>query len=149
MMQGVTPGASTTLTILTPSGVEVNTYFKYGRTLALPFNHWYRFVFDNTTGAEVGTNMVVLHFVDGQRGDDDISANGTIVDIGALALQRVLLSDSGGGEGGGGASGGCAIGQVAQSDFTLIGGGLLLLMLLGWRRLTRRGAHRRSGVSEP
>lgn len=149
MMQGVAPGAATTLTILAPSGVEVNTYLKYGRTPDIPFNHWYRFVFDNTTGVEVKSDSVVLHFVDGQRGDDDISANGMIVDIGALALQRVLQSDSGGGEGGGGASGGCAMSREAQSDFTLTGSGVLLLVLLGWRHFARRGAHRRSGVSGP
>jgi hypothetical protein len=143
MIQGVAPGATTTLSILTPSGVEVNTYLKYGRTPDLAFNHWYRFAFDNTTGVEIGTNGVLLHFVDGQRGADDISVNGTIVDIGALALQRAPLSDSGGGEGGGGGGGGCAMRPDVQGDFTLVGSGALLLVCLGWRSCRwRAGRHR-------
>lgn len=35
------------------------------------------------TGAEINGNIVLLHFIDGQRGDDDlIGGNGVIVDDG-------------------------------------------------------------------
>jgi len=148
-IQGLPPGAATTLTILTPPGIQMNAYHKYGRTPALPFNQWYRFVFDNTTGAEVGTDRVVLHFVDGQRGDDDLSADGTIVDVGALALQRVLLSDDEGGAGSGGGGGGCAMRPGASGDFVVASIVVLMLVFLGWRHRTERGGRRRTGSSPP
>jgi hypothetical protein len=34
------------------------------------------------TGAEINGNVITLHFVDGLRGDDDLTANGVIVDVG-------------------------------------------------------------------
>jgi len=34
------------------------------------------------TGAEINGNKIILHFVDGQRGDDDITADGIIIDQG-------------------------------------------------------------------
>jgi hypothetical protein len=66
----------------------VNTYYKYGPTLDSPAPHWYEFLFDGTTGAEILSDRVVLHFVDGQRGDDDLAANGQIVEPGAPALSN-------------------------------------------------------------
>jgi hypothetical protein len=138
MVQVATPGAPITLTLLTPTGVQFNTYLKYGRTPALPFNQWYGFRFDNTTGAEVDTNRVVLHFVDGQRGDDDLAANGTILDVGGVAVQPPALSDSEGGDVLSGGSGGCAMHPGAPADFTLLGSAALILVCLVWRRLMRR-----------
>ncbi len=43
-------------------------------------SHWYEFLFDGTTGAEISENIITLHFVDGKRGDNDIIANGIIID---------------------------------------------------------------------
>jgi hypothetical protein len=60
----------------------VNTYYKYGRTPADPTPHWYEFLFDGSTGAEILSDRVELHFVDGQRGDDDQTVNGQVVDPG-------------------------------------------------------------------
>jgi hypothetical protein len=51
--------------------------------------HWYDFTFDGTTGAEISGNTIILHFVDGQRGDDDISDNGTIVDQGGPGQNEI------------------------------------------------------------
>jgi hypothetical protein len=42
--------------------------------------HWYEFLFDGTTGAEINENIITLHFVDGSRGDNDITTNGIIID---------------------------------------------------------------------
>jgi hypothetical protein len=88
------PGGSTTLTLFLPQGSNVNSYWKYGST---PYNttpHWYNFTFDllTNTGATFqdinndGQSEIILHFVDGQRGDDDLAADGQISDPGAPAL---------------------------------------------------------------
>jgi hypothetical protein len=98
-LHGLTAGAHTTVTMLYPEGVTVDRYYKFGPTLdgqghTVP-PHWYDFGYDpaSDTGAEthltnpsIPPNEVVLHFVDGQRGDDDLTANGVIVDPGGPAL---------------------------------------------------------------
>ncbi|TNF36036.1 MAG: hypothetical protein EP329_05610, partial [Deltaproteobacteria bacterium] len=86
---GVAPGAATTLDLLLPAGVPAYTFWKYGPTPDQAAAHWYRFDYDGTTGAErVGPTLLRLHLVDGGRGDDDLSANGVIVDPGAPALRE-------------------------------------------------------------
>lgn len=67
------------------------TYWKYGPTLADPTDHWYDFSFDpqTGTGAEIISNTITLHFVDGQRGDSDLQANGQISDPGGPAIYVV------------------------------------------------------------
>lgn len=65
-------------------------YRKYGKTPDKPSPHWYDFMYDGTTGAQIQGNQVTLHFVDGQRGDDDITVNFYIQDQGGPAqLQAV------------------------------------------------------------
>ncbi len=51
-----------------------------------PTDHWYEFLYDGTTGAEILADKIVLHFVDGERGDSDLTANGVIADPGAPAI---------------------------------------------------------------
>jgi hypothetical protein len=84
------PGSSTTAEILLPAGLNIDTYYKYGPTPSEPLPHWYEFDFDGTTGAELSDDRVVLHFVDGQRGDDDLAVNGKISEPGGPA--QVLTS---------------------------------------------------------
>ncbi|OUC14551.1 MAG: hypothetical protein B0A82_11480 [Alkalinema sp. CACIAM 70d] len=79
-------GSATTVRLLLDLGVTVNTYYKFGSTPDNPTNHWYEFLFDGTTGAEINGNQITLHFVDGQRGDGDLAANGSITDPGAPAI---------------------------------------------------------------
>ena len=81
-----TSDETATVTLLLPSGFSVNIYWKYGPTPVEPNAHWYEFVFDGTTGAEIRDDRIVLHFVDGQRGDDDLSGNGRISDPGGPAF---------------------------------------------------------------
>ncbi len=84
-ISGVGNGGATTLTIDLPAGSTVaETYWKYGPTPTNNLPHWYEFMYDSTTatGAVITGNQIVLHFVDGQRGDDDLTANGSIVDQG-------------------------------------------------------------------
>lgn len=80
---GFAPGQATTVMLILPPGTVAATYFKYGPTPENPDPHWYEFLFDGTTGAEISGNVIALHLVDGQRGDDDLVANGIIIDLGA------------------------------------------------------------------
>lgn len=81
-----------------PINMEGYTYRKYGfepvddpntsineRTEA----HWYDFMDDGTTGAVISGNTITLKFVDGQRGDDDITVNGTIMDQGGPGQNEI------------------------------------------------------------
>ncbi|MFO7908238.1 MAG: PKD domain-containing protein [Pirellulaceae bacterium] len=102
-LNDVALGAATTVTIVLPPDSRFDTYYKYGlepeNHLATAIDetteaHWYEFLYDGTTGAEFfdddgdgDTDRIVLHFVDGQRGDNDLIANGVVVDPGAPGLQ--------------------------------------------------------------
>ncbi len=79
----VTPGGAATVTLTSPAGTTIDTYYKYGPEPGNTTPHWYEFLYDGTTGAEIVGNQIILHFVDGQRGDDDLTDNGVIVDPGA------------------------------------------------------------------
>ena len=87
-------GSSTTLTLFLPQGTTANSYWKYGATPDNTTPHWYDFTFDllTYTGATFqdinndGQSEIILNFVDGQRGDDDLAADGQIRDPGAPAL---------------------------------------------------------------
>ena len=85
-VEGIPVGGPTTVTQFLPTGTTMNSYYKYGPTPGNPVDHWYEFAYDGTTGAVISMDMVVLHFVDGQRGDDDLTANGVIVEPGGAAL---------------------------------------------------------------
>ena len=106
-INGVADGDATTVTLYLPEGSEFDTYYKFGPTPDDNTDHWYIFMYDGQTGAEINDNVITLHFIDGQRGDDDLTANGTIIDDGAPG-SLLLFSSSGGG---GGDGGGCFISQ--------------------------------------
>ena len=97
-INSLNPGDATTVIIYLPVGANPTTYYKYGPTPNEPTNHWYEFMYDaqTQTGAGIDANVVTLHFVDGQRGDDDLTANGTVVDLGGPGLNIATLSSSGG-----------------------------------------------------
>ena len=86
-LEGVAVGGSATVTLFLPAGTaDPGTYLRYGPEPAAPQPHWYDFSWDLTAGAErTGGGRLVLHFVDGGRGDDDLTANGRIVDAGGPA----------------------------------------------------------------
>jgi len=82
---------------ITVSGMDttqITHYFRYGSTPANQTEHWYDFLLGHATDSDsaVGTGMeivggnIVLHFVDGGRGDDDLSLNGYIYDEGGPAV---------------------------------------------------------------
>ena len=89
-------GVQTRVIIELPEGVTADTYYKIGRTPAQSTAHVYAFMADNDLntyddGAQLldlngdgDIERIVLTFTDGQTGDDDLSANGIIVDPGYL-----------------------------------------------------------------
>ncbi len=77
-LQGLSPGGSVTLTVNLADGVKTTTWYNYGPTPDDPTEHWYEFLFDGTTGAEFLADRILLHFVDGGRGDHDLTENGVI-----------------------------------------------------------------------
>jgi len=79
-VSGVAIGGSVVVTLYLSPGVVVNTYCVHGPTPGDPTDHWHSFMFDGQTGARIFADRIELHFVDGGRGDRDLTANGIIVD---------------------------------------------------------------------
>jgi PKD repeat protein/sporulation protein YlmC with PRC-barrel domain len=76
---GLTAGESVTLTITLPSAVPVGSqYWRFGPTPSDYNPHWYQI----TMGSDDGDNVITITLVDGGLGDDDLTANGTILDFG-------------------------------------------------------------------
>jgi len=115
-IDGVGIGSSTTVTLHLPVGETIDTYYKFGSTPNNTTNHWYEFLYDGQTGAEISGNVITLYFIDGMRGDDDLAANGIVIDDGAPAV----FVGSGGGttvtSDGGGGGGGCFIATAAYGS---------------------------------
>ena len=69
------------------------------------------------TGAVINGNVITLHFVDGERGDDDLLADGDIEDAGGPGFQAETTDSppetTGTPSGGGGGGGGCFIATAA------------------------------------
>jgi hypothetical protein len=65
------------------------------------------------TGAEIDGNIITLHFVDGNRGDDIPLQDGMIIDQGGPGVS-VSNSNGASPSGGGGGGGGCFIGTAAD-----------------------------------
>ena len=97
-------GGATTLILSLPVGANINSYWKYGPTPTNSNPHWYEFMYESSTqtGAEINGNKITLHFIDGQRGDDDITADGIIIDQGGPGTDSSIsggLPDNGSGGG--------------------------------------------------
>jgi ELWxxDGT repeat protein len=90
---GVPPGGATTVVLRLANGARVDTYWNYGPTPDNRTPHWYQFLYDGTTGAEIDNtaHTITLHFVDGQRGDSDLTADGRVVDPGGPAAHPVMV----------------------------------------------------------
>ena len=84
---GLTDGAHITVSYILPDSFVPNTFYKFNET-----DGWFEFLYDagTDTGAkyDATNNVLVVHFVDGGRGDADGVANGIIVDPGAPAIQE-------------------------------------------------------------
>ncbi len=84
---GIESGGATTVTLLLPPDRPTATYYKHGPTPDGPLPHWYAFAYDGAVGAQISGSQIILSLVDGLRGDGDLTANGTIADPGAPAVQ--------------------------------------------------------------
>lgn len=96
------------VTMYVPEGTIVDSYYKFGQTSDNPTDHWYEFLYDDTTktGAQIVTDVnnniiIYLYLVDGQRGDNDLAENGSIKDPGmpviinaAALLVDIMPGDS-------------------------------------------------------
>ncbi len=93
-INGLAVGGSATVELYLPDGEGCDTYYKYGRTLDDQTEHWYEFMYEDTTGtgAVIDANMITLYFVDGERGDDDLTADGVIMDDGAPANNSPVVT---------------------------------------------------------
>ena len=60
-------------------GLVVDSFYNFGPTEEDPEEHFYEFLFDGETGAEIFENRILLHYVDGIRGDHDLTVNGEIL----------------------------------------------------------------------
>ncbi|MCA9203986.1 MAG: type VI secretion system tube protein Hcp, partial [Planctomycetales bacterium] len=80
-----------TITIFVDGTSGFNTYYKFGPTPSNPTPHYYRFLYDGRTGAEIFEDRIVVHLRDGERGDDDLTVNGVIVDPRAPAINLSLF----------------------------------------------------------
>jgi hypothetical protein len=143
-MSGVMGSAPRIVALYDGATARPNRYYAYGKTLDNPLYHWYDFTFDGETGAEFKSNRIILHFVDGKRGDDDLTVNDSITHTGA---QTVVTSvDDGSAQGGG-----CSIAQIPPDvtrggDWVVVSLFLTMLALVG--RRTRRGQHQGSRSDE-
>ena len=113
-INGVGPGGAATLTLYLPVGTDPTTYWKYGATPADANPYWYEFMYETATetGAEIDGNIITLHFIDGNRGDDILLQDGRIIDQGGPGVS-VSDSDGSSSSGGGGGGGGCFISTAA------------------------------------
>jgi hypothetical protein len=104
---GCSPASTLTFTIVYPTPLPAGThYWKYGPTPDEPTPHWY------TLPATISGNTATFSIADGGLGDDDLVANGAVVDQG--------------GPGVGGGGGGSAAAIPTLSEWAMI----LLSMLL-------------------
>ena len=81
-LQGCTPGeAELKVRLVYPEELpEGSRYWKYGKTAENPTDHWY--VLPN---AVIEGNTISFTIKDGGLGDDDLTANGSIIDPGGAA----------------------------------------------------------------
>jgi autotransporter-associated beta strand protein len=98
---GLTNGAATTVEYLIAKADQTrnyNSYLMFGATADNLTPHAYEFLYDGQTGAELFdtngdgfTDKAVVHFVDGLRGDSDLTVNGEIQDPGAPGISNTSV----------------------------------------------------------
>ncbi len=86
--------SSCSVNMFFPQGVVIENYYKYGQTPGLQMDHWYEFMYDGQTGVSIiQPNEITFYFVDGERGDDDITVNGYIIEPGGPAGYVTSVED--------------------------------------------------------
>jgi len=112
-ISGFSEGSSVTLTITLPESEKPDTYYKYGMTPANQIDHWYEYLYNGETGAEINDNIIILHFVDALRGDDKIVPDSMVIDLGAPGFIVQEDNDENDDDGGGG-GGGCFMSNISN-----------------------------------
>ena len=110
-INGLNPGDAVAAILYLPDEANPTTYYRYGPTPSDSIDHWYEFLYDvpTQTGAEINSNIITLHFVDGQRGDDDLMADGIVIDQGGPGFTSTTSTADDGG-------GGCFIATAAYGS---------------------------------
>lgn len=133
-VNNIGPGESVQVNIILPEGTEnVDSYFKFGPTPDNPEPHCYDFAFDGTTGAQILSNgEILITFVDGLRGDSDLSVNGIITDPGGPVIREFENPQIGVGD--------CSLARSSQTPSALISLMIPLIagLFAGARILRRR-----------
>lgn len=96
--------------MILPAGQNLDSFYQYGPTPDNPVPHWYTFMFDQNTGTgaqifnnvtltapngkAVQRNIVQIWYVDGQRGDADLTVNGNITSTGGVIGQDASSASS-------------------------------------------------------
>ena len=116
-ISGLEAGQSVQATLLLHGETtDLDTYYKYGPTPDDASDHWYEFLKgDNETlGADISQTengaTIVIYLQDGAKGDNDLIANGTIVDPGGPTISQ----DQTGGSTSSGGGGGCFVGGLLE-----------------------------------
>ena len=103
-IEGFEPGEEVTIGLLLPAGVTANTYWLYDEDDRV----WSNFLDNGETGAKFfdlfdqngnfgqdgDADLVLLNFVDGERGDKDKTANGRIEEMGAPGVASPTVVNS-------------------------------------------------------
>jgi cyclophilin family peptidyl-prolyl cis-trans isomerase len=97
-LDGLSPGNTTSVTESFSGGPASYTFYNFGPTPDNATPHWYEFLYDGATGAEIAGNTIVVHFKDGARGDGDLDGvNGVIkVSPGGAAINLQADADGDG-----------------------------------------------------
>jgi len=81
-ISGLAPGEAISMQLIMHGGEMPNRYYNYGPEPDQYTDHWYEFNYNGLTGAETMTKAgqpITLHLKDDERGDHDLTPNGTIV----------------------------------------------------------------------
>ncbi len=97
LMSGPMGPAASIVTMYDGSPARPTHYYAFGPTPDDPTLHWYDFAFDGVTGAEIKSDRIVLHFVDGERGDNDLTTHNKINHLGAQAVVTPVAEPQAGG----------------------------------------------------
>ena len=93
LLTGMGPGEAVMLTLDAGTGQLGETVHNFGPTPEHPVPHWYDFSFDGTTGVRRVGEKLVLTFVDGARGDHDLTRNGSITGLSGITIPLPALPD--------------------------------------------------------
>jgi len=90
---GLSDGGPATVNIHASGENRGERFYCFGPTPENPTPHWYDFSFDGTTGLEVEGDLLILHLVDGARGDHDLTINGQITNRGGSSTSRPAIAN--------------------------------------------------------